>query len=239
MARQLDTPQRTYRYPTTLWMLFSQTRRTTARSCTATCPTSSTYGSRGPLDQAYPDYFVHPMVPKTQEIVATPTSLGPLGESKDSGFFESHMRKALEEARRVVTPSSVSVIVFAHKSTSAWEAMLSALLRAGWTVTASWPIDTEMGHRVNAAGTASLSSSIHIVCRPREHPDRSLGADDIGDWRGVLSELPERIHSWMPRLAKEGIVGADAIFFLSRTGRRNFLSVLVGRKAQRGEGNSQ
>ena len=164
------------------------------------------------VGSAYPDYFVHPMVPKTQEIVATPTSLGPLGESKDSGFFESHMRKALEEARRVVTPSSVSVIVFAHKSTSAWEAMLSALLRAGWTVTASWPIDTEMGHRVNAAGTASLSSSIHIVCRPREHPDRSLGADDIGDWRGVLSELPERIHSWMPRLAKEGIVGADAIF---------------------------
>jgi hypothetical protein len=37
-------------------------------------------------------------------------------------------------------------------------------------------------------------------------------ADDIGDWRDVLRELPVRIHEWMPRLAKEGVVGADAIF---------------------------
>jgi hypothetical protein len=35
---------------------------------------------------------------------------------------------------------------------------------------------------------------------------------EIGDWRDVLQELPLRIHEWMPRLAEEGIVGADAIF---------------------------
>src|SRR5438876_241809 len=34
----------------------------------------------------------------------------------------------------------------------------------------------------------------------------------IGDWRDVLQELPKRIHDWMPRLAEEGVVGADAIF---------------------------
>jgi len=37
-------------------------------------------------------------------------------------------------------------------------------------------------------------------------------ADDIGDWRDILQELPRRIHEWMPRLADEGVVGADAIF---------------------------
>ena len=36
--------------------------------------------------------------------------------------------------------------------------------------------------------------------------------NDIGDWRDVLTELPRRIQEWMPRLAKEGVVGADAIF---------------------------
>ncbi|MFH1743043.1 MAG: DUF1156 domain-containing protein, partial [bacterium] len=61
-------------------------------------------------------------------------------------------------------------------------------------------------------GTASLASSVHLVCRPRENPDGSLRTDDIGDWRDVLQELPKRIHYWMPRLAQEGIVGADAIF---------------------------
>ena len=28
----------------------------------------------------------------------------------------------------------------------------------------------------------------------------------------MLQELPRRIHEWMPRLAEEGVVGADAIF---------------------------
>ena len=36
--------------------------------------------------------------------------------------------------------------------------------------------------------------------------------DDVGDWRDVLGELPGRIHDWLPRLAREGVVGADAIF---------------------------
>ncbi len=53
---------------------------------------------------------------------------------------------------------------------------------------------------------------MHLVCRPREEPDGSLRANDVGDWREVLRELPRRIHDWMPRLADEGVVGADAIF---------------------------
>lgn len=64
---------------------------------------------------------------------------------------------------------------------------------------------------MNAMGTASLASSIHLVCRPRENADGSL-RESIGDWRDVVQELPPRIHAWMPRLAAEGVVGADAIF---------------------------
>jgi hypothetical protein len=65
---------------------------------------------------------------------------------------------------------------------------------------------------MNAQGTASLASSVHIVCRPRENSDGTVGIDEVGDWRDVLQELPQRIHEWMPRLAEEGVVGADAIF---------------------------
>ena len=79
-------------------------------------------------------------------------------------------------------------------------------------MTGSWPIDTEMGSRLRAMNSAALASSVHLVCRPRENPDGSLRADNIGDWRDVLAELPQRIHAWMPRLAQEGVVGADAIF---------------------------
>ena len=76
---------------------------------------------------------------------------------------------------------------------------------------ASWPIDTEMEAGLLLKGQHALASSVHLVCRPRENPDGSL-QEKIGDWRDVLSELPKRIHDWMPRLAEEGVVGADAIF---------------------------
>ena len=90
--------------------------------------------------------------------------------------------------------------------------MLEALVGARWIVTASWPIDTEREGRLRAMGSAALASSVHLVCRPRENPDGSIRTDEVGDWRDVLAELPRRIHDWMPRLAEEGVVGADAIF---------------------------
>ena len=108
--------------------------------------------------------------------------------------------------------SCFGVVVFAHKGTESWEALISGIVESGWQVTASWPIDTERPNRQRAQGSAALGSSIHLACRPRENPDGSIRADDIGDWRDVLSELPKRIHDWMPRLAEEGVVGADAIF---------------------------
>ena len=86
------------------------------------------------------------------------------------------------------------------------------MVDAGWVITGSWPIDTEMGSRLRARDSAALASSVHLVCRPRENPDGSVRTDEIGDWRDVLQELPRRIHEWMPRLAEEGVVGADAIF---------------------------
>ena len=52
------------------------------------------------------------------------------------------------EARLKVTSDGMAVVVFAHKSTSGWEAQLDSLIKAGWVVTASWPIDTEMASRL-------------------------------------------------------------------------------------------
>lgn len=132
-------------------------------------------------------------------------------KGKDESYFEDGMTRALAESRRTVEPTGIGVVVFAHKSTGGWESMLKAVIDAGWVITGSWPIDTEMGSRLRAMNSAALASSVHIVCRPRENPDGSL-RESVGEWRDVLSELPKRIHDWMPRLAKEGVVGADAIF---------------------------
>ena len=114
--------------------------------------------------------------------------------------------------KAATAPQGISVVVFAHKSTSGWEAQLQAIVDAGWIITGSWPIDTERPGRLRAQGSAALQSSVHLVCRPRNNPDASSLTDEIGDWRDVLAELPKRIHDWMPRLQGEGVVGADAIF---------------------------
>jgi adenine-specific DNA methylase/O-acetyl-ADP-ribose deacetylase (regulator of RNase III) len=130
----------------------------------------------------------------------------------DAAFFERTMGEALAEGRRLTKPEGIGIVVFAHKSTQGWEAQIQAMIDAGWIITGSWPIDTEREGRVRANSSAALASSVHLVCRPREMPDGMLRVADIGDWRDVLRELPIRIHEWMPRLAKEGVVGADAIF---------------------------
>ena len=164
------------------------------------------------LNQEHPLLFSNKLVDKTDEIVHLSKRFRGPYSHKTKEYFEQGMKLAMAEGRRVVSPSGIGIVVFAHKSTAGWEAQLQAMIDAGWTITGSWPIDTEMNSRMNAMGTATLASSIHLVCRPRENPDGSLLTDNIGDWRDVLQELPVRIHEWMPRLAQEGVVGADAIF---------------------------
>ena len=160
----------------------------------------------------HPDLFQTELTPKAEECILDPGPPAEGGPSKDRAYFESTMQAALAEARRVLRPDGLCVVIFAHKGTAGWEALLSALVNAGWTVTASWPIDTERAARMRAKDSAVLASSVHLVCRPRENPDGSLRTGDVGDWREVLAELPRRIREWLPRLAREGIVGADAIF---------------------------
>ncbi|MFC2037217.1 DUF1156 domain-containing protein [Chloroflexota bacterium] len=167
---------------------------------------------RRTLADKYPELLGAPLTPKEDEIIVQSPGHQFGAEGKNRDFYESRMQMAMAEGRRILAPSGVGVVVFAHTSTSGWEALLQAMIDAGWIVTGSWPIDTEMASRVLARGRSVLASSIHLICRPRENSDGSLRTDDVGDWRDVLAELPIRIHKWMPRLAQEGIVGADAIF---------------------------
>jgi len=164
------------------------------------------------LKETYPLLFSGELSPKKDEICEM-KGWDPIRYSKkDNKWFETKMQKAMDEGRRILKPTGIGTIVFAHKSTSGWESQLQAMIQAGWTITGSWPIDTELENRVRAMNSAALVSSIHLVCRPRESPEGSLRTEDVGDWSIVLKELPPRIHEWMARLSSENVVGADAIF---------------------------
>lgn len=163
------------------------------------------------LNGVYPELFGAELSPKEQECVSL-SHRAAMYRNKDKTWFEATMKSACSECRRFTKPSGIGVFVFANKETSGWEAMLGALVSSGWTITAAWPVDTEMGTRLRARNSAVLASSVHLVCRPREILDHGSSILDVGDWRDVLAELPKRIGEWMPRLASEGVVGADAIF---------------------------
>jgi len=109
---------------------------------------------------------------------------------KDKEFFENGMREAFTEGDRVLRDDGIGCVVFAHKTTEGWEALLSGMVKGGWVITASWPIATEATTRPRARDSAALATSVHLVCRPRTD-------DIIGDWAGVLRELPERVGEWM------------------------------------------
>lgn len=163
------------------------------------------------LKNDLPELFGESSSPKKDELCEMSGWDSRRYPEKDGKFYEQGMERALAEARRICCPGGIGTIVFAHKTTEGWETLLSALIRAGWIVTASWPIDTERSGRLRAMNSAALGSSVHLVCRPREDEDGKV-IERIGDWRDVLSELPGRIAAWLPRLASEGVVGADAIF---------------------------
>ena len=165
------------------------------------------------LKRALPDHLrlrdpyepTNPLTPKRREAVQDETKTDN-GRPKDRAWFEKTMANAFTEGRRVLQEDGIGSVVFAHKTTEGWEALLSGMISGGWTITGSWPIATEMGSRLRARESAALATSIHLVCRPRP------GDAPIGDWGDVLRELPRRVSDWMARLQAEGVRGADLVF---------------------------
>ena len=137
-------------------------------------------------------------------VVDRPHSLS--NSIKTPAFYEAKMADAMREGRRILREDGIGCVVFAHKTTEGWESLLSGILRAGFVITASWPITTEMATRMVARDTAALAGSVHLVCRPR-------AADaGTGDWSEVQAAMEKRIREWLPTLVKHGVRGADAIF---------------------------
>jgi putative DNA methylase len=146
----------------------------------------------------------NPLTPKAAEAVRDERKLVD-GKPKDRAFYEAAMAQAFAGGRRVTREDGLGSVIFAHKTTEGWEALLSGMIKGGWVITASWPIATEMATRLRARDSAALATSVHLVCRPRTE-------QKTGDWADVLSQLPGRVSEWMSRLEREGIKGADLVF---------------------------
>jgi adenine-specific DNA methylase len=159
------------------------------------------------IGDLYPELFATPLAPKSEEIVAYSHGEGGFEDGKK--FFEEMIAKAFRETYRVLKPEGVACIVFAHKSTSAWETIINALLNSSLYLTASWPVHTEMKARLRASESAALASSIYMVCRKRTK-------DITAYFNEIKPQIETRIKEKLDQFWNEGIGGSD--FFISAIG---------------------
>jgi len=120
--------------------------------------------------------------------------------------YEDGMARSFQLCNNALSPSGRMVIVFAHKQPDAWEALVGSIIRAGFVVDGSWPIQTERGVRTNAITTASLASSVWLVCKKR--PDLAKPGWD----NNVLDEMRENIAESLREFWDAGIRGPDFVW---------------------------
>jgi putative DNA methylase len=164
---------------------------------------------RRTVGHLYPEHFRTPLTPKGQEAVQNPVRHGGDNE-KAKRFFEEMMGEAFREMHRVLKPEGKATVVFAHKSTEAWETLISALIGAGFQVEASWPLQTEMQTRLRARGSAALASSTFLSCTKR------VGQGTVGLFAQVREEMQKTIRPRLEEFWDSGIRAAD--FFMAAIG---------------------
>ncbi|OQX87556.1 MAG: DNA methylase [Candidatus Omnitrophica bacterium 4484_70.2] len=159
------------------------------------------------LRDLYADLFSTPLTPKSQEIVAYSTNEG--GYEKGKKRFEEMLSKAFSEIARVLKPDGIAVIVYAHKSTAGWEAIINSILKSGLVLTSSWPVHTEMKERLRAHESGALASSIYMVCRKTKKLEGVY-------FNEIKPQIEERIKEKLNQFWKEKFSGSD--FFISAIG---------------------
>ena len=129
---------------------------------------------------------------------------GDRSASKQS--YEDGMARSFGGFHAALRDDGRLVVVFANKNPDAWETLVSALIRAGFVVTGSWPVQTERHNRQRSLSSAALASSIWIVCRKRPVAARA-GWD-----RRVLEEMRKKITTQLRDFWDAGIRGPDFVW---------------------------
>ena len=145
------------------------------------------------------------VVPKNEELIQHTARFGG-SEDKAKAYYTHGMTRAFEKAHHALSDDALIVIVFAHKEPDAWETLLEAIIGAGFTVTASWPIDTEKTNRVRGMNSAALATSLWLVCRKRPTSARR------GYYTKIKEEMQDRTTERLRYFWDAGIQGPDFVW---------------------------
>jgi putative DNA methylase len=155
--------------------------------------------------------FVAPLAPKWDkekndgELIDDSSRFG-LDAKKSKENYEDGMARAFASCAVALKPDGRLVIVFANKQPDAWETLVAAIIKAGFAVDGSWPIQTERAARVRSLSSAALASSVWLVCKKRPTSARP-GFDDV-----VLKEMAANIDIQLRAFWDAGIRGPDFVW---------------------------
>jgi len=160
----------------------------------------------------YPEAFRWELTPKDEEIVVNPARFGGGREGEEIArrHYERLMGEALREVHRVLKPDGIAVIMFTHRSTTAWESLIRSLLSAGLYPTASWAVHTEFTGSTHQTGKGAVRSTILMACRRRP------GKAEVGWYHRIRDELYGTVSERLEHFWDMGLRGAD--FFISAIG---------------------
>ena len=120
--------------------------------------------------------------------------------------YRELMTETFRECHRILRSDGVLTVMFTHKKQEAWEALFTSLIRAGFTIGATWPIKTEGQHVLNQARKNAAQSTVVLVSRKRD-PAAGTGYFD----RAMQAEIRQRAESAADRLQKEGLNAVDQL----------------------------
>ncbi len=125
-------------------------------------------------------------------------------ESRD--FYRKLMAEMFAECRRILRDDGVLTVMFTHKKQEAWEALFASLVKAGFKITATWPVKTESEHSLHQAKKNAAQSTVILVARKRP-PGAGVGYYA----REMKQEIRERARKSAERLMKEGLNPVDQL----------------------------
>ena len=135
---------------------------------------------RRSLRHIYPRMLMRALTPKLGELISDPNRHG--GKEAARNFFENGMLGALRNIYAAASTEYPISIYYAYKQDDSsadderlsvgWETMLRAIIDAGFIITGTLPMRTELTTALKATRNA-LSTSIVIVCRKQSEPKPS------------------------------------------------------------------
>ena len=166
---------------------------------------------RQSLKDTYPELFSTMLVPKAEELIATPYRHDGSVE-KAKHFFEDGMLSACKQMYQYAREDVPVTIYYAYKqsdtddrgtASSGWETMLGAIVNAGFAITGTWPMRTEQTYRSIGMGTNALASSIVLVCRkrPEDAPQTTR--------RNLIAALRRELRPALQKLQSSNIAPVD------------------------------